>query len=118
MPLVECPSCSHEVSDTAPSCPQCGHVLKKKAGCGQGCLVAAVVVVACGILNRVVIEPFFPSLGVARHHEHEQPTESTASVMSREYVRAFLKSPATASFPWLDTKVDDLGNGRFMVSSY
>jgi uncharacterized paraquat-inducible protein A len=27
--LIQCPSCSHNVSRTAPSCPSCGAVLRK-----------------------------------------------------------------------------------------
>lgn len=29
MALIKCPECSHEVSDTAPTCPHCGYQLKR-----------------------------------------------------------------------------------------
>jgi hypothetical protein len=29
MPLINCPTCKHPVSDQARSCPSCGHPLKK-----------------------------------------------------------------------------------------
>ena len=31
MSLIQCPECSHDVSDQAPTCPSCGYPLKKQA---------------------------------------------------------------------------------------
>lgn len=51
MALINCPECGKEVSDTAPRCPNCGHIINKKeanktenssvGGCG---LVASILI--------------------------------------------------------------------------
>ena len=30
MPLINCPACSKSVSDQAPTCPNCGHPIKRE----------------------------------------------------------------------------------------
>jgi len=56
MALVKCKECSAEISDTTTTCPKCGFVLKKPAGCfKQGLQALAVgfglLVVITGILG-------------------------------------------------------------------
>jgi len=43
---------------------------------------------------------------------------SAQIAQAQEFVRANLKSPASASFPWLDYKVYDMGGDKWAVSSY
>ncbi|MBI3921313.1 MAG: hypothetical protein HY318_07850 [Armatimonadetes bacterium] len=47
------------------------------------------------------------------------PTKTGAYFWSQEYVKAALKAPSTAKFPWYsDSFVSDLGGGRFEVRAY
>jgi|HubBroStandDraft_5_1064220.scaffolds.fasta_scaffold31962_1 hypothetical protein len=34
MPLISCPTCTHEISDQALACPKCGHPMKEQAVSG------------------------------------------------------------------------------------
>src|SRR4029450_2314528 len=47
-----------------------------------------------------------------------RPNYSAQRAEAQEFGRARLKSPATASFPWTDYKVYDLGSGRCRVAGY
>ena len=42
MGLIKCKECGKEVSTAAPTCPNCGTVIKRKSGCGTY-LIAAIV---------------------------------------------------------------------------
>ena len=55
MALIKCPECGKEVSDTAPSCPNCGYAFNKQeanetsnapmTGCGLiACIVIALAI--------------------------------------------------------------------------
>jgi hypothetical protein len=48
----------------------------------------------------------------------EKDYSITAYVQSKGYVKTFLKSPATANFPYMDYQAKNLGDNRFIVSSY
>lgn len=40
MALISCPDCKHQVSDQAPTCPNCGRAIKKaEAGSQEGCFL-------------------------------------------------------------------------------
>ena len=47
-----------------------------------------------------------------------RPNYNAQIAQAQEFVRAGLKSPASASFPWTDYKVYDLGGDKWIVSSY
>lgn len=48
--MKPCPSCRTELSDTAETCPKCGHVIKKPQTAGG--ILAAIVI---GILGFVLL---------------------------------------------------------------
>lgn len=48
--MKPCPSCQTELSDTAETCPKCGHVIKKPQTAGG--ILAAIVI---GILGFVLL---------------------------------------------------------------
>ena len=49
----------------------------------------------------------------------EPPDKMSAFLMSQDFVKARLKAPSTAEFPWYDKSfVGDLGGGRFRVNAY
>lgn len=46
-------------------------------------------------------------------------SKAAAWTMMEEFVKARLKSPASAKFPWYsEDLVKDLGNGRYVISAY
>jgi len=70
MPLRACPDCSREVSDRAPTCPQCGHpfqvivAMPKTEGLFMqslniGCLIAL------GLMGFVALLIFFAFINAA-----------------------------------------------------
>src|ERR1700742_1853158 len=47
-----------------------------------------------------------------------RPNYAPQIAQAQEFVRAALKAPASASFPWTDYNIYGLGGGKLMVSSH
>ena len=49
----------------------------------------------------------------------QEHSKASASVMAEEFVKEKLISPGSAKFqPFLDTDIQDLGSGRYKITSY
>lgn len=48
----------------------------------------------------------------------EKDYSTMAYIQSKAYVKSALKSPTSADFPYMDYQMKDLGDNRFVVSSY
>lgn len=62
--LIQCPECSNEVSDTAPSCPKCGHILIQSSQAAREpetssapifTILAALALVLCLFTPRIIL---------------------------------------------------------------
>lgn len=85
-PLKQCKDCGASVSKSAPSCPQCGAILKRKSSC-LGSLVA--------ILLLIFFVPFFialfgkgsssarPGDGIARSSSSSPPAQPTGGTSAQ-----------------------------------
>lgn len=123
MSLINCPECSHEVSDSAMSCPNCGFELKKqhqskkpkkKSG---GCLPWVVVTLV--ILALITLYSIF------RDDTSEESPIQHSEVLAYNYAEDFvekkLKSPSTAEFPGVvekDKHIVSMGNGEYKITSW
>jgi len=67
------------------------------------------------------------AFGFLIHHETSDPppkirtaedTQTMAAIQCKGFVKAYLKSPATADFPWADYTATPLGDGTYSVRSY
>ncbi len=50
MALIHCPECGKDVSDTAPRCPNCGHIINKKEANKTNASAGG-----CGLIISIVI---------------------------------------------------------------
>ena len=55
MPLINCPSCSAEVSTEAASCPKCGHQFKSAGGINLSDPVHLIGVIICVVMVLAAI---------------------------------------------------------------
>lgn len=118
MSMFPCPECKKNISDTASSCPKCGHPVSseeidrakevrlasqkqaKKVGIGCGTIIAVLWIIG------TIMGP-------------GEPDEIGAFVMSQQFVENALKSPSTADFcSYTEARVVDLGEGRFRVTAW
>ncbi len=57
MALITCPDCNKTISDTAPTCPQCGRVMKSPVAPlkvkGEGCFLQTMNV-GCAIVFAII----------------------------------------------------------------
>jgi hypothetical protein len=110
MALKPCRECGKEISTDATTCPLCGRAAPTTAPMTReqkwGCGVAALAVFA----NFVYCAASTP----------ETPTDYGPMAASRckEFVRARLRSPSTADFPFLDYTAIQHGADTFAVRSY
>jgi hypothetical protein len=115
MPLLTCPDCHHDVSDSASACPHCGRPVVpalrpwwSRLSAGHWFLLTLVgLFVGVGVLGApgddVVLAP--PS--------NNNPDLATG--MCRAFVKQRLKSPSTAAFlpdAWIAERMDST---RFLV---
>lgn len=54
MALIKCPDCGKQVSDQAPSCPNCGRVLKKKTGCLSYFIFGFSILIIVGVIGSLM----------------------------------------------------------------
>ncbi len=131
MALIKCHECGHDVSDKAPACPNCDAPLKAGGaldeafggmnpfkmpklkggfGCGSLILTAIVIVILLGVIGG----------GSSNTPQHDECTDdSSAYMMSQEFVKRRLKAPATAEFP--STSNATISGGpecKFSIDSY
>ena len=116
--MFPCPECNKRISDTATSCPKCGHAItqediaaakenqvgiqrsNRKFGIGCGTILVVIWIIGA------IMGP-------------GEPDEIDAFVMSRQFVEKALKFPSTAEFcSFTDARIVDLGEGRFRVSAW
>ena len=77
------PSCANPVFPKATTCPQCGHPFKKPtSGCAWFVLIGGIIL----IISMFMSEGYDPA--------------DEAVIRSWQFVRAGLKSPCTADFPY------------------
>jgi len=68
MSLINCPECTHSISDTAESCPSCGYQLKKKSSPQSSSRKILLIIAIClgifgAIVGFTVGNPVFGALG-------------------------------------------------------
>jgi len=143
MAFIQCPLCGKHTSDLAASCALCQTPLSTEEPCIQKEIVASegasqpaatpAPTVSKSVTRRQIIFAVLgifvgiyaissllglggPSNDVAAGRERRA---ETAYTMSKDYVRAQLKAPSTAKFPWYDPSfVHQAGPGQFEVRAY
>ncbi len=124
MSMIHCPECHKKISDTADSCPKCGHKLtpeqvakikkseeKLNAGCGIGCSTIILVLIALSYFGAFDGDDDPDVRNVSYAFD--------AFYMSQQFVERQLKAPSTADFcSYSEAQVIDLGGGKFRVLAY
>lgn len=92
MALIKCKECGSTVSSGAKACPSCGAAPKRMVGTLSGLIIIGVAIYAFANI--------FGS-GTSTPIAKRDPCSDTtmAFVMSQNFMKKRLKSPATASFP-------------------
>ncbi|MBF0260404.1 MAG: hypothetical protein HQL97_01030 [Magnetococcales bacterium] len=60
MALRPCSECKHQISDTAPTCQQCGAKQKKKDGCIYTTFKVFIAIIGFGIISAIVVPKVSP----------------------------------------------------------
>jgi hypothetical protein len=135
MPLTICVWCKQTVEDS-PTCPKCGYTQAQAWGPGvkydppKGAPVSAILaIVVFGVL--AVMWAFTrhdasyrrrSSDSLARPIHTATPMRADsrpeAITFCEYFVKAKLRNPSTADFPWLDVEVERQADGTYVVSSY
>lgn len=128
MAIVKCGGCGKSYSDRMPGCPYCtGCVTAEKPVEKATAVTKApftkkqwIIVLAC--LVGIVAAQIYSTTamnrieGKASKPPAADPAE--AYVMSQDFVRDRLKSPATAKFPIYPLSAHPLGDNRFAIKSH
>lgn len=125
MSLINCPECKNKVSSEASTCPKCGikirdteAVLKAKQKEPSTAPLAWVLAVF------IVLWVLWPSQDsdVESTSSDQRPVvrgQTQAWVICQEFVKAQLRSPSSAEFPWLSPRyVTELNSTTFEVNAY
>lgn len=108
MALIKCPECSHEVSDTAITCPNCGYALKKNISqekrasffeSNRKAIIGIVIVVAAIVAIAIV---YFSN----QNQPIKSPFDGLSFDMTLEEGRALLGEPYLAAEPDADAGTD------------
>jgi len=110
MPLIKCPDCSRDFSDSAPACPQCGHLLRPPA--------ATPLVVVLGTQRNfyVLAAVFFGMLGVHNFYASRYTRAVIQLVLSLLLCWTIIASIVVAIWAIVEAccvRVD--GNGKTMA---
>lgn len=132
MALINCPECKKEISDTAPSCPNCGYIMKsnsekkhsikkktttRKTGCGT-IIFALLIVISLTILLSTLSNDEDNSENQNDSVDH---SELLAYTYAEDFVKKRLKAPATAEFPKTREKINhttNYGEGKYKIRSW
>ena len=144
MSLINCPECDKEVSEKAPTCPNCGSPIahppmtkkeKKKADAEaakaeakknwQEMSTGRKIFNGIGMLFLVGMFGFGwwimltdDSASPAKPKAQDFGSEAGAYAWCQTMVESRLKSPATADFPWRAVHMLDHGDGRYQMRSH
>ena len=118
MALTKCKECGKEISKKADTCPNCGFNQKKSKGKkwqAFGCLfwIFIIFLVFTWISNWEFSENTTPW--------NERDNSIMAYIMTEDWVKERLVSPATAEFPSASVKREHttrLNNQRYRIESY
>lgn len=108
MPLIRCPECKKQISDTAESCVHCGFKIapdvleniKRKQQTSDGVISLIVILIGAYFVYSIYFKDFTPS-------------DLDAQTACQGFVKDRLKSPSTADFS--AEKVSKLGENKFQV---
>lgn len=97
--------------------PEPGMRVAQPKSQNTGCLILVAVLVAVGTVIVLNLPKTDTSPGSARRGEHGK---GSADVYCQKYVKARLKAPSTAEFPWIGAghHIHELGGGRYRVDSH
>lgn len=144
MALIECPDCRKQISEVAPACPNCGRpqgafapsssapvsvshsnppvkvseTSKETTDAVKGCFGCFGLIVIGSILFSVFTSVACPSQTSKGSPTPEAPSETMAFIQCKDFVKARLKSPGSADFPWADFKYAKRGPASFTIQSY
>jgi hypothetical protein len=109
MALIKCPECQKEISDSAPSCPSCGYVLKgkvessakpekpkKKRGCLTVVIIILLFLVVAGIMGNDSKDKSASSS--LPNQSPSQPTQASAAKPAKPDTQASAAKPAKPDF--------------------
>ena len=103
MNVIDCPDCGHNVSASAPTCPNCGSPIQKKLAqkkASIGCLVLLAPFIVIGAMVFIWHQNLTPEQKAALDKKHQNEDMAfTACTFTQKIVRSHLKAPATAEFP-------------------
>ncbi|WP_321393481.1 hypothetical protein [uncultured Desulfuromusa sp.] len=105
---TECKACKKEVSKTAKTCPHCGEKRPgtKPGDTAKGCLVFLVI----GIIFAI-------GLTFCSDEDPDKDRSIMAGIQCQHVVKEYLKSPATADFPF-GPPVQRLNKSDYRLDSY
>lgn len=124
MALIQCIECKEEVSDKAFTCPKCGAptaLSKKKRGAHKkisyktGCLITFLVFAVPILIIGILAETDDDS---QKSTVANKDRSNMANIQCQNFVKANLKSPATADFPWFDFKYWNKPEQIYIIKSY
>ena len=90
MALVKCPDCKKRISNTAPSCPHCGHVLTTEERKVKSSLTKKIFKILLGIVAIIV------AFGLIKGMTQSPEEKARIKAGNAEYIH----SPGIAQFFW------------------
>lgn len=120
---VPCPSCADKINVKVMSCPKCGYVPKRGElhDLADKCLAVDFWMVSIGVAFSLLLILTFTLGGVFDGSSKPSTSWTTddnssmAAIMTEEYVKQRLKSPASADFPRNYQQTEHKGNQTYYV---
>jgi len=113
----KCKNCGKDIPKNAKECPHCKKDLRNSIE--KNPILTVVLIVVIILMGHFLFGgKDDSSSGGSNNSISSSDNSSAAYVQSKNFIRAALKSPSTADFPFIDFTANNLGNNRYEVRSY